>query len=103
MKMMFGFRASCGTPTASMTRRIERLFISTLINSAACPGVLAYFRQLTKPNQLYRGSNETSMVQGATLMRALTLTALFALCLAAAAQEKKRTGVPPVEDSLKAM
>jgi putative membrane-bound dehydrogenase-like protein len=44
-------------------------------------------------------------------MRPLSFAALFVLCLAAAApfdsaqgeQEKKKTGVPPIEDSLKAM
>jgi putative membrane-bound dehydrogenase-like protein len=36
-------------------------------------------------------------------MRASSIIALFVLCLAASAQEKKRTGVPPVEVSLKAM
>ncbi len=36
-------------------------------------------------------------------MRPLSFAALFVLCLAAAAQDKKKTGAPPVEDSLKAM
>ena len=36
-------------------------------------------------------------------MRASIVAALFLACVTASAQEKKRTGVPPVEDSLKAM
>ena len=36
-------------------------------------------------------------------MRALSVVALFVLTLSAAAQDKKKSGVPPVEDSLKAM
>jgi putative membrane-bound dehydrogenase-like protein len=36
-------------------------------------------------------------------MRAISIAAIFVLCAGALAQEKKRTGVPPVEESLKAM
>src|SRR5215831_17758303 len=44
-----------------------------------------------------------SNLQGAFSMRSSILVALFLLCVTASAQEKKRTGVPPVEESLKAM
>src|SRR5436190_3044439 len=42
-------------------------------------------------------------LQGASIMRAISVVALFVLALSAAAQDKKKSGVPPVEDSLKAM
>src|SRR6185295_17865368 len=67
--------------------------------------VLAYFKQLTNPDELYKRKIQeaTSKNQGASGMRATSLAVLFLLCAAVSAQDKKKTGVPPVDESLKAM